>query len=90
MPVNYECNTEKFTNPIAQRDTPYPFITYDSETGYYYALYTLVDHIELYRHKYVAKVLSDGESKVIYRATGENDVWYDVWAPEMHRDTDGR
>jgi GH43 family beta-xylosidase len=34
-------------------------------------------------------VLSEGESKLIYKATGENDVWGDVWAPEMHRGTDG-
>lgn len=82
-------NTTPFTNPIFWDDAPDPFITYDAETGYYYALYTRVDRVELYRHKHAASVLNRGEFKVIYRATGADGVWGDIWAPEMHRGPDG-
>ena len=82
-------NAVRFRNPISPNDSPDPFITYDSDTGYYYALYTQVDRIELFRHKHAAEVLTKGESKVLYCATGKDDVWGDVWAPEMHRASDG-
>ena len=84
-----EYNTAKFNNPVSYSDAPDPFITYDAETGYYYALYTQGDRVEIFRHKHAAEVLIEGESKVIYRATGENAVWGDIWAPEMHRAPDG-
>ena len=84
-----EYNTTQFNNPISYYDAPDPFITYDADTGYYYGLYTQGDRIEIYRHKHAAEVLIEGESKVIYRATGENVVWGDIWAPEMHKGPDG-
>ena len=84
-----EYNTTQFNNPISYSDAPDPFITYDPETGFYYALHTQGDRVEIYRHKHAAEVLIEGESKVIYRATGENAVWGDIWAPEMHRAPDG-
>ena len=90
VPSNVAYNTEKFSNPISDGSVADPFITYDNVTGYYYGLYTLGNRVELYRHKHVAKLFSDGETKVVYRATGENDVWGDIWAPEMHRGTDGK
>lgn len=87
--VAIEYNTVQFNNPISYSDAPDPFITYDPETGYYYALHTQGDRVEIFRHKHAADVLIEGESKVIYRATGENAVWGDIWAPEMHRGRDG-
>lgn len=84
-----EYNTEQFNNPISPYDAPDPFITFDQETGYYYGLHTQGDRVEIYRSKHVADLLLEGESKVIYRATGENSVWGDIWAPEMHRGPDG-
>lgn len=84
-----EYNTTQFNNPISFYDAPDPFITYDPETGYYYALHTQGDRIEIFRHKHAADVLVEGESKVIFRATGENAVWGDIWAPEMHKGPDG-
>ena len=82
-------NTTTFRNPIMWSTAPDPFITYDAETGYYYALFTQVDRIELYRHKNLAYVLNRGERKAVYVAVGANDVWGDIWAPEMHRGPDG-
>ena len=87
--ASLEYNTTQFNNPISYSDAPDPFITYDAETGYYYALHTQGDRIEIYRHKHAAEVIIEGETKVIYRATGENAVWGDIWAPEMHRGPDG-
>ncbi len=84
-----EYNTTQFNNPISYSDAPDPFITYDPDTGYYYALHTQGDRVEIFRHKHAAEVLIEGESKVIYRATGENVVWGDIWAPEMHKGPDG-
>ena len=84
-----EYNTTQFYNPISIGSAPDPFITYDSVTGYYYGIYTQGDRLELYRHKHAAEIFVEGESKVIYRATGENAVWGDIWAPEMHLAPDG-
>ena len=79
-----------FRNPIANVDTPDPFVTYDKETGYYYALFTLGNRLEIFRHKKVANIISDGETKVIFRADGEKyGIYGDIWAPEMHKGSDG-
>lgn len=80
---------QMFYNPISPGDAPDPFMTYDPETGYYYAIYTQGNRLELFRHKHAAEVLKNGESKIIYRADGTNLIWGDIWAPEMHRGTDG-
>ena len=73
-----EYNTAQFYNPLSPFDAPDPFITYDPETEYYYALHTMGDRVEIFRHKHVADILVDGESKVVYRATGANAVWGDT------------
>jgi GH43 family beta-xylosidase len=79
-----------FRNPIADFDTPDPFITYDKETGYYYSLFTRHNYLELFRCKRVADIIRHGESKIIYRPDGKKDgIWGDLWAPEMHRGSDG-
>lgn len=78
-----------FYNPISPGDAPDPFMTYDSETKYYYAIYTQGNRLELFRHKHAAEVLKSGESKILYRADGTNGIWGDIWAPEMHRGPDG-
>jgi len=84
-----EPNTTPFYNPIYAHNAPDPFMTYDPETGYYYALFTLVDRLEIFRSKQAANILEDGDSKVVYRAYGIDGIWGDIWAPEMHRGPDG-
>ena len=82
---------EKFRNPLAEYDAPDPFMTYDSETGYYYALYTHCDRLELFRSRHAGSILKGGESRIIYTPNGERDgIWGDIWAPEMHRAPNGR
>ena len=79
-----------FRNPIADFDTPDPFITYDKESGYYYSLFTRHQYLELFRSKRAADIIRKGESKIIYRPDGKKDgIWGDLWAPEMHRGSDG-
>ena len=78
-----------FRNPIADFDTPDPFITYDKETGYYYALFTRHDYLEIFRCKRVADIIRKGEHKIIYRPDGKKEgIWGDIWAPEMHKGSD--
>ncbi len=38
-----------FRNPVADFDTPDPFMTYDKVTGYYYALFTRHEYLEIFR-----------------------------------------
>ena len=78
-----------FYNPISPGDAPDPFMTYDKQTEYYYAIHTQGNRLELFRHKHAAEVLKSGESKILYRADGTNGIWGDIWAPEMHRGPDG-
>lgn len=84
-----EPNMTPFYNPISPYDAPDPFMTYDPETEYYYAIFTQGNRLELFRSKQAANVLTDRDSKVIYRADGSDGVWGDIWAPEMHRGPDG-
>lgn len=84
-----EYNTTPFCNPLSTFDTPDPFITYDPDTGYYYGIFTQVNRLELFRSKHVADIFTSGESKVIMRADGTDSIYGDIWAPEMHRGSDG-
>ena len=80
-----------FRNPISPFDAPDPFVAYVPETGYYYSLFTRGRMLELFRSRKAAGICKDGESKVIYVPDGERDgIWGDIWAPEMHRGSDGK
>jgi GH43 family beta-xylosidase len=79
-----------FRNPVSPHDGADPFMTYDSETGYYYALFTLGTRLELYRSRHAGSIITDRDSRVIYVPNGERDgIWGDIWAPEMHRAPNG-
>ena len=80
----------KFKNPISPSNAPDPFMTYDSVTGYYYALFTIGKRLELFRSRHASTVVTDNDSRVIYTMDPENDGIYGcIWAPEMHRGSNG-
>ena len=83
-------NMTPFRNPLLRASSaPDPFVTYDDVTGYYYAMFTQGSYVEIYRSRQLATLMT-GEHKIIYDAAGGADgVWGDVWAPEMHRGSDG-
>lgn len=81
----------EFQNPISPFDAPDPFMTYDADTGYYYALFTRGKKLEIFRSKRAACVVTDGDSRVVYTPSPERDgIWGHIWAPEMHKGTNGR
>ena len=84
-----EPNMTPFYNPIYAHDASDPFMTYDPETGYYYALFTQGNRLEIFRSKQAANILKGRDSKVIYRPDGSDGIYGDIWAPEMHRGPDG-
>ena len=78
-------------NPISPFDAPDPFLTYDEKTGYYYALFTRGSKLELFRSRHAGSVVTDADSRVIFTKNGEeNGIWGCIWAPEMHRGSNGR
>ncbi|MBQ2725403.1 MAG: family 43 glycosylhydrolase [Clostridia bacterium] len=80
-----------FRNPVSPYDAPDPYMGYDPVTGYYYALFTRGRVLELFRSRHAANIVTDGDSKVIYTPDGERDgIWGDIWAPEMHRGSNGK
>lgn len=82
-------NTTPFRNPIRDTSAADPFVTYDNVTGYYYAMFTQGSYVEIFRSRQLATVMKD-EHKIVYDAkSGADGVWGDVWAPEMHRGSDG-
>ena len=82
---------KKFRNPVSPFDAPDPFMTFDPQTGYYYALFTRGSKLELFRSHHAGSIVTDGDSRVIYTPNGERDgIWGDIWAPEMHRGSDGK
>lgn len=86
-PINQ--NITPFTNPISSRDAADPFMTYDSETGYYYALFTLSNRIELFRSRYAGDILRE-DSRVVYEVNPADSIYGSIWAAEMHKGTDGK
>lgn len=82
---------KSFNKPLANFDTPDPFMTYDPITKYYYALFTRHDRLEIFRSRHAGDIIRNGESKVIYTLNGEKDgIWGMIWAPEMHRGNNGK
>lgn len=81
----------EFKNPISPFDTPDPFVTYDSVTGYYYALFTRSITVEIFRSRHISTIITDGDSKTVYTLNIKRDgIWGEIWAPEMHRAPNGR
>ncbi len=68
-----------FQNPISDVSAPDPCVVYHD--GYYYAVYTEVWGINLYRSKSLETVVRD-EKRVAFEITDTESV--PVWAPELH------
>ncbi len=82
---------QTFRNPVSPFDAPDPYMTYDPVTGYYYALFTRSSKLELFRSRHAGAIVTDNDSRIIYTPNGERDgIWGDIWAPEMHRGSDGK
>ena len=80
-----------FRNPISSFEAPDPFMTFDTVTGYYYALFTRGTKLELFRSRHAGSIVSNGDSRIIYTPNGERDgIFGDIWAPEMHRAPNGK
>ena len=76
-------------NPVGKDESPDPFVTWDSGTGYYYLLFTRSKDVCVFRSKTLAG-LRDGESKVIYVPRAEDAIFGQIWAPEMHKAPNGK
>ena len=82
---------QTFKNPVSPYDAPDPFMTFDPVTGYYYALFTRGTKLELFRSRHAGSIVTDNDSRIIYLPSGERDgIWGDIWAPEMHRGSNGK
>lgn len=75
-------------NPLRTESSGDPCITYDSETGYYYAVYSSSksDTITLYRAKKLSE-LGSAEGKTVY--TIGKEIKSKIYAPEIHK-VDGK
>ncbi len=78
-----------YRNPLKDKDAPDPFMTFDPATGYYYALHTNWDKVEIFRSKKAFDVLN-GESKIVYTNDNPDGNYNSFWAPEMHKAPDGK
>lgn len=73
------------TNPLSYKNFSDPFITFDKATGYYYFIASCQsDELTIYRSKRVGDILTDGESKVVFKC-GFDGVYGPMWAPEMYK-----
>ena len=46
-----------FRNPVSPFDAPDPFMTFDTVTGYYYALFTRGSKLELFRSRHAGIIV---------------------------------
>ena len=82
---------QTFKNPISNISAADPFMVFDPITGYYYALFTRGAKLELCRSRYAGRIVTDGDTRILYEPNGERDgIWGDIWAPEMHRGSNGK
>ena len=82
---------ELITNPARTTgQSGDPCIRYDSETGYYYALYSAPqnDRVILYRAKHLSE-LATAEGKELYVAGEDAEVKHKLYAPELAK-VDGK
>lgn len=70
-----------FQNPLSDISAPDPCVVYHD--GYYYAVYTEVFGINLYRSKSLETVVRDEKKAVFQGGTGASTCT-SVWAPELH------
>lgn len=70
-----------FQNPLSDVSAPDPCVVYHD--GYYYAVYTEVFGINLYRSKSLETVVRDEKKAVFQGGTGASTCT-SVWAPELH------
>lgn len=78
----------KIVNPVSKTDWADPFMTYCARTGYYYALCTRGNRVEVTRSRHAASIC-EGETREVYRIDNKT-VFGCVWAPEMHEAPDGK
>ncbi len=83
-------------NPLPGGPAPDPFVVYDGDSGYYYALFTEAEAdgytsstLSISRSRHVA-TLRQSESRVLYVTNAADRVYGCIWAPEMHRAADGK
>ena len=75
-----------FTNPLVF-DMPDPSVTYDRETGWYYALRPRFDEngkgVSICRSKTLTKLLD--ESRMVFYINESMGLYDCAWASELHR-----
>lgn len=76
--------------PIAERVAPDPFVCFDSESGWYYSLFSGSSKVEIFRSREPERLLYDNDSVEVFTADGDAGVFSCVWAPEMHRAPNGK
>lgn len=89
--------TPDVVNPLKGGEAADPFVVYDGASGYYYHLSTdelapdgfSCSRIVVRRSRHAA-TLREGEEKVVYSLTPSHRTFNYLWAPEMHRASDGR
>ena len=53
---------QTFKNPISPFDAPDPFMTFDTVTGYYYALFTRGSKLALLRSRHAGSIVTDDDA----------------------------
>lgn len=76
-------------NPIAGPQAPDPFIMWDGAAQCYYHLHTEGWRLELYRAKRVQDILVS-DHKTVYVTNAADRVFGHIWAPEMHKASNGK
>ena len=87
-------------NPLVRQNAPDPFTAYDATSGWYYHLHTenptdgsggfSSDRVVLHRARHAGDLLRADESRVVYQANAADGVGGFLWAPEMHRASNGK
>lgn len=78
-----------YCNPIGTKESPDPFVTFDSVTGYYYLLFTRGRELRVFRSRTLSRLREDESSHQVYHVSAGDGITGSIWAPEMHK-IDGR
>ena len=84
------CPIACFTNPVADIESADPCVVYDAERRWYYFVRSSGIAIAIHRSRRLVDVRKGDAKLTAWRTNAVDSVLGDIWAPELHRASNGK
>ena len=78
-------NDAVFTNPIGEKESPDPFVTYDDVYKRYYLLFTRGREVRIFSSPTLSTLRNEENGVKVYGIEQNDGIFGSIWAPEMHK-----